>query len=311
MKVVIAEPVYPKLKLLIEQNKKDWIIYDSVPKDKADFIKRVKDADIACSYFSKFDDEVLSKSPRLKYLAIAAVGAEASVDMQYANTHGITVMNCPGYNSVAVAEMAVGLAISVNRSIADLDQKMKNGIWGNSTLRRKNIISRKKVGLIGYGNVGKSIHRLLRSWEMDFNTVNSESTAKEVDAVVSQSDILFICCSLNDQTKNLINSERIRMMQPSSIIINLSRGAVVDEDALYESLKSGGIAGAGLDVFVDEPQMTAELPQSIKRFTRLENVVCTPHIGGSTVETGDVLSEMLFQNIESCINGSPINVYKL
>ena len=309
MKVVIAEPIKKELSDLIKKNGMDWVVYEDFPKDKNEFITRVKDADIACSYFSKFDVDVLEVSPKLKYLAIAAVGAEASVDMDYANSNGVTVMNCPGYNSQAVAEIAVGLAFDIARSISYMNNKLANGKWANGDQLGRMQISGKKIGLIGYGNIGHAIHKILSSLCDDFLIINSSSSKEDIDKVVAESDVIFICCSLNDDTRGLISYQRLKMMKKAAILVNIARGAVVDEDALYEVLESKSIAGAGLDVFVDEPLAGEVLPESIARFTRLDNTVCLPHIAAGTKESGEALSQMIYYNILSCLKGDPQNIY--
>lgn len=185
MKVVIAEPIKKELSELIKKNERDWVVYEDFPKDKQEFMQRVKDADIACSYFSKFDAEVLSSSSKLKFLAIAAVGAEASVDMDYASESGVTVMNCPGYNSLAVAEIAIGLAIDVARSISFMNSRIHEGVWANGEQPLKQQISGRKVALIGYGDIGKAIHKLLKSWCQDFMIINSKSSEHDIDFCVN------------------------------------------------------------------------------------------------------------------------------
>ena len=311
MKVVIAEPVKPEFNDLVKKHGKDWVVYNDLPKDKDEFIERVKDADIACSYFSRFDADVLSKSPKLKYLAISAVGAEYSVDMDYAKANGITVMNCPGYNSIAVAELAVGLALDICRHISQLNSRMKEGVWANGDDRNKIQISGKKITLIGYGNIGKTIHRLLGSWCKDFTIINSTSTDEEIGTAMSEGDVVFVCCALNSKTEGLISASKLKLMKKTAILVNVSRGPVVDEDALYAALKSKSIAGAGLDVFTNEPTGGKELPSSIARFTKLDNVVCLPHIAGGSQESGIALCQMVFDNIKSALLQKPINIYTL
>ncbi len=310
MKVVIAEPLTSSLGSLIHAKNKDWTIYDTPAADMAEFVERVKDAEIVASYFTKFDKKLIDQCPKLKYIVVGAVGVDSSVDMAEAKARGITVMNCPGYNSVAVAEAAISLAIDVSRNISRMYLTMLDGRWENDAYRTlsRSCISGKKIGLIGYGNIGKKIHELLGAWSNDFTIVNSTSTDTEIDQAIAESDIIFICCSLNDKTKNLINAERVSMLKKSAILINVSRGAVIDEDSLYEALANNKIAGAGLDVFVDEPTATGVLPENIKRFIELNNAVCLPHIAGSSNETGAVLAGMICDNIESALNGKPINM---
>ncbi len=309
MKVVIAEPIADKLDSLIINSGKQWTAYSEELKTKQELIERIKDAEVATAYSIKFDEEVLSQCPKLKYLAIPAVGAESYVDMNIARSRGITVMNCPGYNSLAVAEMAIGLALDVLRGISSRNRLMSEGNWEHNPTNGR-LLSGKRVALIGYGNIGKTIQRLLNEWCPAFVVINSSSSAEDIDSALGVSDIVFICCSLNDNTRGMISKNRLPMMKKSAVLINVARGAIVDGDSLYENLLNGNLAGAALDVFSDEPQRGDAMPESVMRFTRLNNVVCTSHIAGSSLETRDILGQMIYDNIESCILGKPINTYK-
>ncbi len=308
MKVVIAEPIAEKLSDLISDNNKDWVVFADGPKSKQEFIDRIKDAEVATAYTMKFDEEILAQCSKLKYLAIPAVGAGSYVDMDAAIRHGVTVMNCPGYNSKAVAEMAIGMALDVYRNISVLNIKMKQGYWEHKPTNGR-LLNGKHIAIVGYGNVGKTIHKLLKEWCSGFNAINSASSSDEIDKALQVSDVVFLCCQQNSFTEGMINAKRLAMMKNNAILINVARGAIVDEDALYEKLKYGEIAGAGLDVFVEEPGVGDVMPENILRFTRLEKVICTSHVAGSSIETREVLGQMIYDNIESCILGSPINVF--
>lgn len=309
MKVVIAEPVADRLKELIEERNKDWVVYIDSPKDNDELVERIKDAGVVTSYSIKYTEDIFSRCPKLKYLAIPAVGAGYYVDMVAAKKYGVTVMNCPGYNSLAVAEMAVGLAIDVLRNIPQVNSKLNAGDWLHD-VKTGRLLSGKKVALIGYGNVGKSIQSLLKDWATQFEIINSQSKPEDIDKAVSTCDVIFLCCPLNDKTKGMISAKRLTLMKDSAVIINVARGAVVNEDELYKRLKTGRLAGAGIDVFIDEPEPGDELPDSIRRFTELETVICTPHIAGSTLETRLILGEIIFEDIESCLSGKPINLFE-
>ena len=309
MKVVIAEPVADKLVELIKTNNRNWEVYIDKPKDKAELLERLKDAEIASSYSIKYNAEIFAACPKLKYLAIPAVGAGFFVDMKSAEKYGVTVLNCPGYNALAVAELAIALCIDVLRKISLQNSQIHNGLWQLEPSPGF-LLSRKNVGLIGYGNVGKTIEQLLKSWSVNIQYVNSSSDDKAVDDLLQTSDVVIVCCPLTEKTKGMINAKRLQKIKNSAILVNVARGAVVDEDELYKKLANKDILGAGLDVFVDEPSQNNEVPNSIMRFSNLENVVCTPHIAGGTLETRDILGQMIYDDIVSCQNNNPINIYK-
>jgi phosphoglycerate dehydrogenase-like enzyme len=308
MKIVIAEPISDRLNELVRVNNKDWKIYDDRPESTKAFVERIKDADVASSYSVRYSREVFEACPRLKYVAIPAVGASFFVDMEAAQEHGVTVMNCPGYNAQAVAELTVGLSIDVLRHISAETMKLQKGLW-SLELPVGRQLSGKSIGLVGYGNVGKAIERLLSTWDVNVRHINSQSNATEVDLLVEPSDVLIICCPITDKTRDLIDGKRINRMKENAIIINVGRGGVVNEDALYIALSSGKIAGAGLDVFVDEPDQAGDSIETVKRFASLPNVVCTPHLAGTTEEARGILGEMIFAILDSCENGAPTNVY--
>ena len=309
MKVVIAEPITPKLSSLVEDNNAAWQVYNSSPRDKQELIARLKDADIASSYSVKYDEVIFKACPKLKYLAIPAVGANFFVDMDAANKYGVTVMNCPGYNSTAVAEMAIGLAISVGRMIPALQYDLQHGVWDESSNGQSQLLGGKNIGIIGQGNVGKALQGLLTSWNTTTSFINSSSSVEYVDKTIAACDILFICCPLTKKTQGLVSKTRIDSMKKTAYIVNVGRGAVVDEDALYDALKHKRIHGAGLDVFAEEPEYGNEVPQTIKRFIELDNVTVTPHLAGSSVESSETLGRMLYENILSVLSGSPANIY--
>lgn len=308
MNIVIAEPISSRLNELIRTHRKSWTVYDDRPDSTETLIERVKDAEGASLYSVRFSREVLEACPKLKYLAIPAVGASFFVDMEAANDLGVTVMNCPGYNARAVAELAVGFMIELLRFVAPEHAKIRSGKW-NFALPAGHLLQGKTVGLVGHGNVAKTIEHLLENWDMTVRYVDSSSHADEVDALMKNSDIVVVCCPLTDMTRNLLDGRRIAFMKQSGIIINVGRGGVINEDALYEALQNGHIAGAALDVFEHEPVEETDSMETITRFAQLPNVICTPHLAGTSEESREVLGDMIFESLESCENGTPSHVY--
>ena len=309
MKIVIAEPIAERLDVLISEHKKDWTVYDTAPASKQEFIERLQGAEVACAYSYIFDEEVMRACPTIKHLVIPAVGASSYVDMDYARANGITVQNCPGYNAETVAEMAIGLAIDVGRQITRRHSLLSEGEWQHTPIG-STLLSGKKIGLVGYGNVGKTIEKLLRAWSTEVDHVNSGSSDGDLTRLMGESDVVIVCCPLTDKTEGMIRKELLQMMKPSSIFINVARGAIVDEDALYEVLTKNRIKGAGLDVFCEEPEQNSAVSESVMRFTRLLNVVCTSHVAGSSAESSVNLGDMLFENIESCELGRLSNLFR-
>lgn len=309
MKVVIAEPVSSFLSELIKNNNTGWTVYDTSPDDKKELISRLKGADAASSYSIKYDKEIFEACPRLKFLAIPAVGANFFVNMEDAKEFGVTVMNCPGYNSVAVAEMAIGSALAISRMVPLLQKDLRSGIWDESSHGKSVLISSKKIGIVGRGNVAKAIEQRLAGWNVEISFIDSRSSSGYIDEVIKNSEVVFVCVPANESTEGLISKKRIMSMKTSAIFVNVGRGAVVDEDALYDALKNMKIFGAALDVFVEEPEYGEPVPKSIKRFIELDNVYVTPHLAGSSKESSDVLGQMIFDNLVSATNNKPTNIY--
>jgi phosphoglycerate dehydrogenase-like enzyme len=308
MKVVIAEPISPRLNQLIIDNRRDWTVYDTELSSENELIERIKDADIASSYSVKFSKKVLDSCPKLRYLAIPAVGAGAYVDTTEAARRGITVMYCPGYNKVAVAEMAIGLTLDVMRQISNLANDLKSGHWEFSP-QKGSLLSGKRVLLVGYGNIGKNIEKLLQGWDTVVTPINSKSSDDELEDGLKSADVVYVCCALNPKTEGLLTAQRLKMLKPSAVLVNVSRGAVLDEDALYDLLITKTIAGAGLDVYQNEPQPSETVPANIQRFIDLDNTVCLSHIAASSIESSEMLGQMIYESIESALSGKPINIF--
>ena len=163
------------------------------------------------------------------------------------------------------------------------------------------------MGLIGHGNIGKRIDKIASAFGMKVDYVDSKSSSQDLEYLLRQADIICVCASLTDKTRNLLNADRIAMIRRDSYIVNVARGQIIDQAALFEALQDKLIAGAGLDVFTDEP-LTGKVNQAIIEIAKLPNVVATPHIGTATHEAHDRLSLEIINDIQSCLSGKPINV---
>jgi phosphoglycerate dehydrogenase-like enzyme len=311
MKVVIAEPLGEQLHNLLSRSDLEWEAYQDVAKSKRELIKRIGNAEVVAGWSIKIDQEVFEACPNLKFIAVAAVGAGTAVDMKEAQKRGVTVMNCPGYNAGSVAEFAVMLALLARKQVQSVIAALQKGEWQVHGYRKH--VTGNMTGLniviIGYGNVGSRIHELIKPWNVSVTKISSKSSDEQIDSACENADVVFVCCSLNDRTVGLLNKQRIELIGPRGTIVNVSRGAIIDEDALYRALESKQLASAALDVFIDEPFNDGPVPSSINRFAKLPNVVCSPHIAGMSTASSENLGLMLFENIQSCIDGSPKHIY--
>ena len=240
---------------------------------------------------------------RLKAVCRAGVGLD-NVDLKAAEELGIEVFNTPEASTEAVAELTVALMLSLARAIPRADKAMKNGRWIKGELMGWELAG-KTLGIIGFGRIGQRVAEICSALKMRILAYRRtrppgleevlKRTGAEMtplDELIRSSDIITIHVPLTPQTKHMIGEREIAMMKDGAIIINTSRGGVIDEEALLKALKNGKLAAAALDVFEKEPLRGVSL-----ELARLPNVVATPHIGGQTREAQRKASEMAAEKL--------------
>jgi phosphoglycerate dehydrogenase-like enzyme len=302
--------VFPSYIDLSESTKQKFMalnttMYDDTPRKEAEIIRRVKDAEIIIGKHLGITPAVIDGAPRLRYVIVPAVGFQ-SVDYKYAAAKGIPVLNCPGYNAIAVAEHAVELMLTVRRKLLESTASLRSGEWTPSTFKGTEAYG-KRLGLIGYGQIGKRIGDIAEGLGMKVSFINSSSSEEEQNEILQKSDVVCASLPLNTDTHHFLNMHRLSLLQEHCIVINVGRGSTVDQKALTSLLQSGRIAGAGLDVFEHEPR-DSNPPEEIIALANMDNVIATPHIGYNTEETIERLGEVLLNNTDSCLVGKPINV---
>ncbi|MCO4754060.1 MAG: hydroxyacid dehydrogenase [Bacteriovoracaceae bacterium] len=242
---------------------------------------------------TKPNKEFIDQAPNLKYIIRAGEGTD-NIDKAYCQEKGIKVSNTPGANNNSAAEHAMALIMTVLRKTAQANSSMKSGKWEKSQFTG-NELWKKTVGIMGFGRIGQILCKRLQGFEPNvlfFDPGVKESPfpyAKKVETLeelFSQSDIVSIHTPLLEATKGVVNSELMSKMKPDAILVNAARGKIVNEDDLYTTLKEGKIKGAGFDVFANEPL------EENSKLTELENIVLTPHLGGSTEEAQFRVGEM-------------------
>ncbi|MBM3302591.1 MAG: D-glycerate dehydrogenase, partial [Deltaproteobacteria bacterium] len=240
--------------------------------------------------------------------AICAVGYD-NIDLAAATARGIWVSNTPDVLTPATADITFALILAVARRVVEGDSMVRGGRFGPWTPRGflGSEVSGKTVGIIGLGRIGKAVARRARGFNMDILYHNrrripeSEEqdlgvTYHDLDTLLSRSDFVSLHVSLHEQSRHLIGPRELSLMKPTAYLINVSRGAVVDEEALVQALQAGTIAGAGLDVYENEPELTPGL-------TALNNVVLLPHIGSATIETRTKMAMLAVENLLSGLRG--------
>jgi phosphoglycerate dehydrogenase-like enzyme len=303
MHIVIPDhlPLSEEIKNKLEALGAD--IYDDNPSE-VQLKERIKDAELITVNYFDATKEIIDAAPNLKYIVVPAVGYEW-IDYKYARTKNIDVINCPTFNSHAVAEHAVGLMLATSRNFAYAQKSMTESRWESGKITGIELTG-KKLGLIGYGNIGKRIEKLVSGFSMQVSYVNSKSSTEDLDTLLAQSDVVCVCAPLTESTKNLLSADKLNLLKQNTVFINVGRGEIVDQKALKD-LASRGRLRLGLDVFTDEP-LTGTPSNEIVEIANLSNAITTPHIGYNTEEATQRLSDELFANIDACLKGEPINV---
>ena len=250
--------------------------------------------------------EMIDRMPKLEIIASASVGYDG-IPVEYARTKGIPVCNTPDVLNDDVADLAIALMIMTARKLVVTDRYVRSGEWakkGEHPLANR--ASGKRVGILGMGRIGKEIGK--RATAMN-NTVAYHSRKPVTDVpykhypdlveLARNSDFLVIIIPATPQTNKIVSKAVIDALGPTGILVNVARGAVVDEDALVEALESGKLGGAGLDVFVNEPHV----PEAL---LSMDNVVLQPHVGSGTHETRRAMSQLVLDNLDAKFAGKPL-----
>ena len=257
---------------------------------------------------TKATADIISAAKNLKVIGRAGSGLD-NVDKNAATKQGIVVMNTPGGNTITTAEHTMALLFSMARLIPQATASMKSGKWEKKKFMGVELYN-KTLGIIGFGNIGAHVARMAHGIGMNvitFDPFLNEEKAKtlgvkvvELDELIQKSDFITIHTPLTNETKYLINAEKIAMMKDGVRIINAARGGIVDEKALYDALKSGKVGGAALDVFEKEPPDTVSCP-----LLESDNIICTPHLGAATEEAQEnVAIAIAEQIVEYLVSGT-------
>ena len=286
-KIAVCSRSFSRNKILREEllSKYDNIIFndEGLALNGVGLIDFLHDATHVITALETIDDVVLSQLPKLKVISKYGVGLDM-IDMDSMRKYGVKLGWTGGTNRRSVSELVVSLAISLLRHVPAAHAEVLSGEW------RQHIggqLSGRTVGIIGCGFVGKDLVKLLQpfgcsilvndivNYEKFYNKYNIKAVSK--DELLKSSDIITLHTPLDDSTRNMLSSERLALMKPHAILINIARGGLIDELALKKMLMNGKLAGAALDVFTTEPPEDKELME-------LPNFIVTPHIGGSSNE---------------------------
>jgi phosphoglycerate dehydrogenase-like enzyme len=278
--------------------------YDSLVPGEEESIKILADVNIVITSFTKITRDILAISPSLNCIISTTVGTEL-IDLIAAKEYGIKVINCPTQSTDAVASLTIAFILALSRRLTEANYSIKDGEW--NPIKFRGIELRNKIlGVIGYGKIGRKVATIAQALGMKVLWVNSKSAYSSIEKLISESDFISLHLPLNDSTIDFLDERRLKMIRSTSYVINVGRGALINQDALYKCLKSSKLAGAALDVFVNEP-LNNQTSEDILKLVSLPNVVATPHLGFNTNETFERMGDELVLNIKCFIEGKIIN----
>jgi hydroxypyruvate reductase len=242
--------------------------------------------------------DFMAKLPNLKVVACRGIGVE-KVDLEYARAHGIAVSCTPDVLTDCVADLAMGLIIDTARGMTASDRFVRAGRWPSGPFPLSTKVSGKKLGILGLGKIGNAIAKRAQAFDMEIRYHNRRPVTASPYAYVPSMvelaqwcDFFMVAVDGGPQSRNLVTKEVLSALGPKGFIFNIARGTVIDEAALIDALQNKTIAGAGLDVFLNEPRINDV-------FFSMDNVVLIPHAGSGTVETRTAMEGLVLENIES------------
>ena len=314
MKLVIIEPLGvddEKLLSMAREALPDSVeiqYYNTRVTDTETLIERGKDADIIAVSNLPLNADVIRGCENLKMLAVAFTGVD-HIAMDVCREKGITVCNCSGYSNAAVADLVFGMIVALYRNLPACGQAVRNGGTKDGLIGFE--LEGKKSGVVGTGAIGLKVAAVAQAFGCQVYAYSRTKkdipgiTYVDLDTLLSTCDIISLHTPLNDGTRGMIGKAQLDLMKPNALLINTSRGPVVDSAALADALNSGKIAGAGIDVFEGEPPIAKDHP-----LLTAKNVIATPHIGFATKEALVKRAVIVFDNIVKWMDGTPQNVMK-
>jgi len=289
-------------------------VYDRTPPEL--LIERAVDAQIVLTNKVVLSEEVISALPNLRYVGVLATGYNV-VDLAAARSRGIVVTNVPAYSTSSVVQMVFALLLEMTQQVGHHARLVSEGAWSRcpdfSFCDRPLIeLDGKTIGIVGYGRIGRGVANVASAFGMDVQVctahpdhhaaVHPSVRFVDLETLFETSDVVTLHCPLTEETKGMVNVDRLARMKRGAFLVNTGRGLLVDEDALAAALESGHLAGAGLDVLSSEPPF----PQN--PLIGAKNVFITPHIAWATLASRRRLLDVTTGNVNAFIAGVPLNV---
>lgn len=288
----------------------EFTVYDRTPADK--IAERVDGCDVIITNKTPLRAELLRTLGNLKYIGLLSTGYNI-VDWEWCKENGIPVCNIPSYSTDAVAQLTFALILEHTNAVAVHSSSVHEGEWAacaDFCYQKTPLteLSGKTLGIIGFGNIGKAVAKIAAAFGMKVIAATNHPAPfdgvefADTDTLLSKSDFVSLHCPLTEKTEGMVNAEFLSKMKPTAMLINTSRGQVVNETDLAYALKNGIIAAAGLDVLSSEP------PKADNPLFGLKNCHITPHIAWAGYETRLRLMEICKENMRAFANGNPINI---
>jgi len=316
MKIVVLERHSAGTDITVDYSALGDTTYYRNTSTKEEVIERIKDADVIVANKAPLCEETLKDAPNVKLICELATGFD-NVDLAYCTSRGIKVANVRDYCTEMVAQHTFALALALCEQLPHYDNYVKSGTYSAQD-RFSNFdipfyeLAGKTWGIVGMGNIGRKVAQIATAFgcKVIFHSITGKSTVSEYeqvdkDTLFAQSDFLSLHCPLSDISKNFIDADALKKMKKTAILVNVARGKVVDNTALYHALMDGEIAGAGLDVVEDEPLRTTNPLSQIKDSNKL---IITPHLAWASVEARTRCVEEVGRNIEAFQRGESRNI---
>ncbi|CAH6860466.1 putative 2-hydroxyacid dehydrogenase HI_1556 [Vibrio chagasii] len=291
----------------------EWVEYDFTAPEQVS--ERVEEADVVITNKVVLNESNLASAKKLKLIAVSATGVN-NVDVEYCKSKNIAVANVQGYATQSVPEHVIAMLFALKRNLVGYHKDIEAGEWQKDKqfcffTHPIQDVAGSTLGLMGSGSLGQATATLAKAIGMKvmFAERKGAESCREgylpFDTVLKQADVISLHCPLTDATQNLISERELTMMKSSAVLINAGRGGLVDEQALVEALKKHEIAGAGMDVFTQEP---ADNSNPLLANSHLPNLLLTPHVAWGSDSSIQKLSDILMDNIDGFIAGSPQNI---
>ena len=289
-------------------------VYDRTAPE--DVLERAKGAQVILTNKVVITEELMDQLPELQYIGVLATGYNV-VDIPAARRRGIVVTNIPAYSTMSVAQMVIAHLLNITNQVALHSEAVRQGEWQRNkdfsfSLTPLIELDGKTLGIVGLGNTGAATARIALSLGMRVLAYSSKSAealqqmglekAENYEQLFREADVLSLHCPLTEETKHLVNVERLKLMKPTAILINTGRGPLIDEEALADALNEGRIMAAGVDVLQQEP------PRKGSPLISARNCYITPHIAWATQAARERLLNIALANVKAFLNGKPQNV---